>query len=88
MSNIEWVDKPPKGRTNWDSAHRAEVRKFAAELKRRPGQWAVYPWTKSQVSARAMASRISNGKISAFKHGFRGVCRGDVTYVRYEGVEE
>lgn len=87
MSDIEWMDEPPPTE-RWDSAHRRRVQQFAEQLRQNPGKWTIYPWTSSESSARAMASRISRGKVQAFAEGFQAVSRRGATYVRYEGVDE
>lgn len=83
--SIEWADPPPpKG----GSLLRKEQRAFAEELKARPGQWAIYPSTRSSVAVRALASRISNGRLTAFGKGFEAVTRHGVIYVRFVGGQE
>lgn len=81
---IEWVDEPPRGRGNWDNQRRDETRQFAAELKRHPGRWAAWPFETTALAARAMATRISQGRTATFAEGFRAVSRGDRVYVQYE----
>lgn len=84
MSDIEWVDEPPFGKGNWNRLRREEARKFADELKRNPGKWAVYPWASTSEAARATASRISNGRTATFAHGFQAISKGEVVYVCYQ----
>lgn len=86
---VEFVDELPEGgRRQWDAARRRVVRDFAAALKANPDRWAKYPIpAPSNNAARAMASRITNGRIAAFADGFQAVGRGDTTYVRYIGEE-
>ncbi|GAB2648401.1 hypothetical protein ACWDYH_05580 [Nocardia goodfellowii] len=56
-------------------------REFAAELRRNPGRWAVYPWhTRSPHSTK---HRLRNGMSAAFGTGFESEVRGGTVYVRY-----
>lgn len=94
MIDIEWADPPaPKG----GALTRREQREFADQLKSRPGCWAIYPafysafhlgQGGSSVAVRALASRISHGKQSAFGGGFEAVSRNGVVYVRFVGGEQ
>lgn len=80
--DIEWTDPPAaKG----GSLLRKEQREFAEQLKARRDQWAIYPSSGSSVAIRALASRISNGRMSAFGEGFEAVTRHGVVYVRFVG---
>lgn len=80
--DIEWAEPPAaKG----GSLIRKKQREFAEELKTRPNQWAIYPSTGSSVAIRALSSRISKGRLSAFKEGFEAVSRHGVIYVRFVG---
>jgi hypothetical protein len=85
MSEIEFVDEPP--RSTFDRDRRRKVLEFAAELRKNPGRWAIYPWPSSNEGARALAFRISHGCSVAFADGFNATARGTVTYVCYEGTE-
>lgn len=79
---IKWADPPAaKG----GSLLRKEQREFAEKLKARREQWAIYPSTGSSVAIRALASRISNGRMSAFGEGFEAITRDGVIYVRFVG---
>lgn len=85
MSGIRWVsDLPPAG-SNGDAQRRREAEQFAAELKDRPLQWAIYPFAQSYSAARATSSRINLGRISTFAKGYEAVQRGGSVYVRYIG---
>lgn len=86
--DIEFMDELPPQVGPWDGLHRRRVQQFADELRRNPGRWAVYPWTPNMEAARAMASRISRGKMAAFAENFQAVSRGGVVYVRYEREEQ
>ena len=83
--DMQWADPPAaKG----GSLLRKEQREVAEELKTRPEQWAIYPSTGSSLAVRALASRISNGRMSAFREGFEAVTRHGVIYVRFVGGQE
>lgn len=86
--NIEFVDELPPLSGHWDGLHRQEVKRFAEQVRQHPGRWAVYPWTPNEIAGRALASRISRGKISAFADGFQAVSRRGVVYIRYIGKGE
>ncbi|MFD7843979.1 hypothetical protein ACFV4K_13735 [Nocardia sp. NPDC059764] len=59
-------------------------RQFAAELRRRPGRWAVYPWpTRHPHSTK---HRLRNGMSAAFGPGFEAEVREGVVYIRYNPV--
>ena len=62
MSEIEFVGALP-GSTNVGNTrmHRKRMSEFAVALRDRPGEWAIYPYPSTEVSARAAASRISRG---------------------------
>jgi len=82
MSEVQWCDPPtPRG----GALNRREQRELAEQLRGRPGDWAVFPTHGSYVAARALASRISRGRQSAFREGFEAMCRDGVVYVRYVG---
>lgn len=85
--NIDFVDELPPSEGSWDSLHRKKVQEFAAALKRRPGRWAVYPWVPTDTAGRALASRISRGKIATFADGFQAVSRRGTVYIRYTQKE-
>jgi hypothetical protein len=56
-------------------------REFAAELRTRPGVWAVYPWpTRYPHSTK---HRIRSGMAAAFGPGFDSEVREGVVHVRY-----
>jgi hypothetical protein len=85
MSDIEFMDELPPRAGSWDGLTRREVQHFAEQLRQHPGQWAAYPWCPSNDASRALASRISRGKIKSFADGFQAVSRKGTVYVRYEG---
>ena len=85
MSDIEFMDELPPRAGNWDRLTRERVREFAEKLRQNPGRWAVYPFTPSSGASRAIASRISRGKVKTFAGNFQAVSRRGVVYVRYEG---
>jgi hypothetical protein len=82
MSEIEWADPPSRG---GKLMTRREQSEFARQLKSRPGDWAIYPSHGSGVAIRALASRISHGRQSAFGDGFEAVSRNGVLYARFVG---
>jgi len=88
MSGIEFVDAPPPSPGAGNSLlHRQRVSEFVAALRDRPGEWAIYPYPSTEVSARAAASRISRGKVAAFGAGFQATASRGVVYARYIGVQ-
>jgi hypothetical protein len=86
MIDVEWADPPPP---RGGSLTRMEQRTFAAELRSRPGCWAVFPANGgSYVAIRALASRISRGKQAAFGQGYEAISRNGMVYVRYTGGQQ
>jgi hypothetical protein len=85
VSGIEFLDELPGKAAPNSRLHRKQLFEFAEAVKKEPGRWAIYPFPSTDLAARATASRISNGKIAAFKVGFEAVTRRGVVYVRYEG---
>lgn len=86
MRGIEFVDAPPGNPSVGNSLlHRQRMSEFVAALRDRPGQWAIYPWPSTELSARAIASRISRGKIAAFGDGFEATASRGTVYARYIG---
>ena len=66
---------------------REQQRQWAEALKKHPGRWAKYPWPGVSYGAtRALASRISCGKISAFGRGFTAMQRKGEVFVKYIGT--
>lgn len=81
----EFVDQPP---TSMQSRmHRARLKAFVEEVRKHPGKWAVYPYPSTNGSARAIASRISRGKLVVFGEGFEATSNHGTVYVRYIGDE-
>lgn len=88
---LEWVDEPPAGAAGKESSERWNA--IAAELKKRPRQWALV----AKNVNRATADQIRTGKIKAFQEGlWEATTRGGVKrgytefgrcdlYVRYLG---
>lgn len=76
---IAW--KPPPGQPR----RRARYHYVAAELRRRPGQWALVKASVSPAGARATVSQIRRGLVPAFlpTGHFEAVVRGLGVYVRY-----
>ena len=88
MSDIEFVnDLPENGRVFNSRLHRQMMADFAAAAKANPGRWAVWPYPSTYAAARAVASRISLGKIAAFGDGYDAVCNQGTVYVRYVGEQ-
>ncbi len=83
MSGVEFVDGLPGDTPMQSRVHRERIREFAAELRKQPGRWAIYPWTTTDSGSRATASRISRGKVVAFGDGFRAVSSHGTVYVQY-----
>lgn len=87
MSEIEFVDALPADATTGNNRlHRKVVATFVAALRDRPGEWAKYPYPSTDLSARAIASRISRGKIVAFGEGFEATASKGTVYVRFTGT--
>lgn len=86
MSEIEFVGALP-GSANVGNTrmHRKRMSEFALALRDRPGEWAIYPYPSTDLSARAIASRISRGKIAAFGDGYEATATKGTVYVRYVG---
>jgi len=85
MSDITWLEGDPPSE-GWNAARRAATERFAAALTANPGRWAQWPFQPASTSAaRAQASRITRGKIAAFRRGFEATAVGDTLYVRYIG---
>lgn len=78
---IVWVEElPPQGGKN------RELAWFAAELRKRPGEWAILPGRSGY------ANQITKGRLAAFPVGeFEAVSRRPIgadksaTYVRFVG---
>jgi hypothetical protein len=87
MTAVVWVDELPSGKTKTSSD---DIAAFAATLRQRPLQWAVYPWSAAlaPVTRKNRASDINHSRASAplaLRRGFEAAVRGDVMYVRYIG---
>ena len=85
MSEVEFIDEPPPSSGRWDRLRRDATIEFAETLRHNPGRWAIYPWSSTSEAARAVATRISNGKNKSFGDGFEATARGTTVYVRYQG---
>lgn len=84
MSEFMFVDGPPpepaRGRNGMYS-------EFAAALRSRPGEWAIWPKKhKSDPVAKNAAAQVNRGVLKNFPAGqFEAVQRGATVYVRYIG---
>lgn len=63
--------------------------RFAAALRSRPGEWAVWPKPVTRGTARTYATAIARGVLATFPAGeFEAAERQDTLYVRYVGVPD
>lgn len=78
---IAW--KPPPGRPT----RRVKYHRVAAELRSRPGVWALVKASASPAAARATASHIRRGLVPALlpRGDFEVEVRGLGVYVRWVG---
>lgn len=87
---INW-EEPPARRYGRGLDTRTDDQKFADELRKPAGQWAVY---RDDANS-SLAHQIKTGKVAAFQDGpFEAVCRGinagssrGRIYVRYVGEQ-
>lgn len=91
MSDFQFVDlpKPQRGRTSGSFTQDALLNEFAAALKARPGEWAIWPKETTWRAAKRKADHINRpGQYTAvaFKGGdFKARVLDGVLYVRYVG---
>lgn len=85
MDDIEFVELPAGAYTGNALARRRRLKEFAARLRRRPGQWARYPFPTTPAGARAVASRINRGKTALFGTRFEAASTFGQVYVRFVG---
>lgn len=83
MKEIQFVDEVPGDPAPNSRLHRQRLREFADAVRKKPGQWAVFPYPATDIAGRAAASRISRGKVNSFGDGFEAVSRRGTVYVRY-----
>jgi hypothetical protein len=77
-------DVPTTGRAKYD------WEKISAELKTKPGKWAVVEGKGvkgTPGAAHEAARRIRKGEITAMKEGFDATSRGNTVYAMYIGED-
>lgn len=82
--SLQFVDHGPPGARKIVYDHEA----IAAELRKRPGKWAVLPIKGTETNVRSVAHHITRGKYAPYQDGkYEAVSRREnskvVVYARY-----
>lgn len=89
---IKW-ETPPEPRRGRQPDTRSDDQKFADQLRKHPGDWAVF----REDANSSIAFQVKTGKVAAFRPAgaFEAVCRGITPggsrgriYVRFVGTED